>query len=254
MGFPHATAMLAGGSGADYAASLAAVTNKTLILDASAGAGTAGQALSTTNLNNTGSAGGSFRGAAKWRGVGNGQNGLNTVLVDSSGTSMQDGSNNPQVSSLISSVAFTAFLVCKINRPTDTTTRWMDNGNVIQGWSPFSNQSGGRSINSDFRQDEGTTITQAWSGQTYSNDVAMVLAIRCNSGGTFRWNKNGTTGTLSGTKTDGYANNTNRLQFYPYNSDSDSFEFCESVISSSDQTDQVMDALVLAMKAKWGIA
>ena len=251
MGFPHATAMLAGGSGADYAAALAAVTNKTLILDASAGAGTAGQALSTTSLNNTGSAGGSFRGAAKWRGVGNGQNGLNTVLVDSSGTSMQDGSNNPAIYTLISTVAFTAFLVCKINRPTDTTTRWMDNGGVVNGWSPFQQQGSGRNIRSDLRGS--STVSQDWSGQTYSNNVAMVLALRCTAAGALRWNKNGTTGTLS-TGPSYYDNNTNRLQFYPYNSDSDSFEFCEAVISSSDQTDQVMDALVLAMKAKWGIA
>lgn len=243
------------GGGADYASALAAISNKTLILEPDLSAGTTGQTLSTVNLNNTGSAGGSYRGTATWSGTGgSGINGLNTFRLLSSGQTAGDTSNEPTGTALIgnSDLDFTTWGVYKATMSGSnfsTTLLGLGSGT---GWSPVQTGTFDTNIGYDLRT---TSQTRAGTAGSYTSGVPFVLSVRVDSSGNIRTNFNGTTSTSYTSISSGtaYENIGNRITLNPQVSSDQYYQYGTQVVSSGAVSDVVQDDFVSALKTRWGI-
>ena len=228
-----------------YASALAAITNKTIILDASISSAANADTLTTTPFANTGSAGGNFVGNATWRT--NIQNGFRAVRSTSPAQPAEH-------STLDLGTAMGE------STGTETWTIWLagslsgtSSGAVVAGgggtFGPIYVGSS-RALQTRFYNGSGYT-TQDW-GASFTDGAPFVASVRANSSGDMRVNFNGTVYSFSPSLNQETFFDAPTYALRGRTSGTD--YLFEEVWSSDSVSNAVQDNFVTALKTKWSIA
>lgn len=234
----------------DYAAAIAAITNKTLYCRADTATGTDGATLTTTNWDNEAVATPNVSGTATYQtGI---LGGFRGVLADASGEFGYPGST---LSTILggSGLSYTMFAVEKRTgtQGSNTGTNRYVNSNVLGDSAGYLCMSFDTSSRRFLLLSYDGSYHPVDTGFDFIDNTPYVLAWKVEADGSGRVNFNGLIGTFAAGSQVNPTNLGNPFRINKWAVGTNyGFEY---IVSTDAVSDAIMDTAVLALKAKWGI-
>lgn len=251
-GFGPGPGQFAGG-GSEYATTLAALTNKTMLVRADLGSAADTTATTTTALDNEL---GNDYGTTGHTWSTNSQNGLRGILGTGPSVAMLAASG-VTIATCINTGGRnnTSFVVAKLNGTQGSGGSTLQYTNTIliganDYWSIVF-EANSMQFSLYMYNSAAGGYQNSPSSFSFTDNTAFVLALSISSGGNLRWNFNGSVVTQNV----GFGSSDDSSNPFGFNRNKSSGAgyLYEALTCNSEQSTTSVDAHVLALKAKWGI-